>query len=310
MATALGHIYQKRKGINSTKQAKPPMITQSEGNDNNFQASPAAINGNIEHFVYAAIAEVPQQATGQVYSDQTGAFPVVSSQGAKYTIMVHDYDSNAILVEPLKTRAAQEILRAYKKIHALLLSRGLKPKLQKLDNEASKVLKQFICAADIDYQLAPPGIHRSNAAERAIITWKNHCIAGLSSTDNNFPLHLWDELIEQSVITLNLLRQSRLNPKLSAHAQLHGAFDFNRTPMALPGIRIISHVKADQRKSWAHHGDPGWYLGPALEHYRCHRVSITKTNGKRITDTVEFFPTRLAMPKYHPSTQHSMQQGI
>jgi hypothetical protein len=33
---------------------------------------------------------------------------------------------------------------------------------------------------DIKYQLVPPHIHRRNAAERAIRTFKNHFIAGLS----------------------------------------------------------------------------------------------------------------------------------
>ena len=45
-------------------------------------------------------------------------------------------------------------------------------------------------------------------AERAIQTFKNHFIAGLSSTNPNFPLHLWDELLEQATITINLLQQS------------------------------------------------------------------------------------------------------
>jgi hypothetical protein len=46
---------------------------------------------------------------------------------------------------------------------------------------------------DVDFQLAPPGVHRRNAAKRAIRTFKNHFIAGLCiSVDKDFPLHLWD----------------------------------------------------------------------------------------------------------------------
>jgi hypothetical protein len=41
----------------------------------------------------------------------------------------------------------------------------------------------------------------------------------------------------------------------------------------------------------------GYYLGPALDHYRCYQVHITKTKGTRIVDTVEFFPATLAMPR-------------
>jgi hypothetical protein len=48
--------------------------------------------------------------------------------------------------------------------------------------------------------------------------FKNHFIAGLCSTDRDFPLHLWDWLVHQATLTLNLMRGSRINPKLSAWA--------------------------------------------------------------------------------------------
>jgi hypothetical protein len=37
-------------------------------------------------------------------------------------------------------------------------------------------------------------------------------------------------------------------------------------------------------------------LGPALEHYRCYQVHITKTKGTHIDDTVDFLPSKTAMP--------------
>ena len=45
-----------------------------------------------------------------------------------------------------------------------------------------------------------------------------------SAVDNATPTatDLWDQLLPQAEITLNLLRASRLNPKVSAWAQLHG----------------------------------------------------------------------------------------
>jgi hypothetical protein len=119
--------------------------------------------------------------------------------------------------------------------------------------------------AAIDYQLVPPKVHRRNAAERAIRTFKNHFIAGLCSVDKNFPLHLWDKLLPQAELPLNLLRGSRMNPKLSAHAQMHGHFDSNRTPLAPPGIRVRVHLKPSERTTWSPHGTDGWYTGPALE---------------------------------------------
>jgi hypothetical protein len=54
-------------------------------------------------------------------------------------------------------------------------------------------------------------------------------------------MHLWCRLIPQADIALNLLRGSRVNPKLSAYAQVHGHFDFNRTPLAPPGTFVLCH---------------------------------------------------------------------
>jgi hypothetical protein len=122
-----------------------------------------------------------------------------------------------------------------------LTAAGLKPLLQWLDNEASKSLKQFIRDNNMEYQLVPPHVHRANAAEWAIRTFKNHFIAGLCSTNKLFPLTLWDQLLPQAEITLNLLRMSRINPKLSAYTQISGAFDYNAMPLAPPGTKIVIH---------------------------------------------------------------------
>jgi hypothetical protein len=67
--------------------------------------------------------------------------------------------------------------------------------------------------------------------------------------------------------------------------------------MAPPGTKVIIHEKPQQRKTWDPHGTDGWYLGPAMEHYRCYRVFTNKTKAERITDTVEFFPQHTTVPQ-------------
>ena len=75
---------------------------------------------------------------------------------------------------------------------------------------------------DISYQLVPPDIHQRNAAERSIETFKGHFIAVLDGVHPDIPMHLWRRLIPQSKMTLNTMRKSIMNPKLSAHAHLEG----------------------------------------------------------------------------------------
>jgi hypothetical protein len=90
----------------------------------------------------------------------------------------------------VKSRSASEWVKSYDTVHQELTVKGFKPKLQTLDNEASAALKKFFTVNDIAYQLVPPHCHQRNAAERAIRTFKEHFVAGLSSVDSAFPLHL------------------------------------------------------------------------------------------------------------------------
>jgi hypothetical protein len=263
-STTKVHLNQQRKHVRSTKVKDPKVI----------MAEPDLDQGIKTQYVYAATIDA-----GQIYTDQTGRFPVISSKGNKYIMILYDYDSNAILVQPIKDRTAPELLRAFQIMEQELVAHGLKPKLIELDNEASKLLKTYLHQQNITFQLVPPYIHRCNAAERAIRSFKDHLIAGLCSTDKSFPVHLWDRLLPQAVITLKMLRTSRINPKLSASTHIDGQYDFNRSPKAPPGTRIIAHETSSRRRTWAPHGQDGWYIGPALEHYRCYMVYINKTRG-------------------------------
>jgi hypothetical protein len=47
--------------------------------------------------IYAATIDA-----GQIYTDQTGSFPVISSKGKKYIMVLYEYDGNSILEEPIK----------------------------------------------------------------------------------------------------------------------------------------------------------------------------------------------------------------
>jgi hypothetical protein len=220
--------------------------------------------GTKTHLVYAVVVD-----QGQLYTDLTGKFPVRSSKGNSYVMVCYIYDCNYVKVIPMKSRSASEWVKEYDSIHQELTVKGFKPKLQTLDNEASAALKNFFTVNDIAYQLVPPHFHQRNAAERAIRTFKEHFVAGVSSVDPAFPLHLWDRLLPQAEITLNLLQTSRLHPQLFAAAQFHGLVDYSKTAFAPPGCKIIAHEKPGKKRTWAPHGQHGYSLGPAMHHYRC-----------------------------------------
>ena len=67
--------------------------------------------------------------------------------------------------------------------------------------------------------------------------------------------------------------------------------------MAPPGTKILAHSKPNKRASWAYHGQTGWYVGPATEHYRCATCYMPKTHRQIITDTIRFIPSHIPIPE-------------
>jgi hypothetical protein len=119
----------------------------------------------------------------------------------------------------MKSRSASEWVNAYDTIHQELTVEGFKPKLQTLDNEASAALKNIFIANDVEYQLVPPHCHRRNAAERAIRTFKEHFVSGLSSVDRTFPLH-FVKLLPLPQPPVRARTDARTNPSAQRATQL------------------------------------------------------------------------------------------
>ena len=118
---------------------------------------------------------------------------------------------------------------------------------------------------------------------------------GLATYHEDFPLREWDRLLEHGEIALNLLRNSRANPKLSV-CDTFGNFDFNRNLLVPPGTNIIMHVKSGKGASWAFHRETRWSVGLATLNYRYVTCYVAKTHRERITDTVELVPHNSPIP--------------
>ena len=133
---------------------------------------------------------------GTIYVDNTGNFPITSIDGMKAVFILYDWTSNAILATPIETATDEQMISAFKKNITYLTKRGFKPSFNIIDNVASKAIKEYLEEEDIQMQAVEPHNHRVNAAERAIQTFKNHFIAGLSIGDEAFPTILWCKLIK------------------------------------------------------------------------------------------------------------------
>eukprot|EP00804_Cyclotella_cryptica_P000450 CCRYP_019933-RA/>CCRYP_019933-RA protein AED:0.03 eAED:0.04 QI:0/0/0/1/0.4/0.16/6/0/1642 len=167
--TQQGHMRNQRQGTRSTKQALP-------------QAEPHTPLPQL-HDIF--IRTYDTHST--LYTDQTGKFPHLSSQGNRYQMILYHVDSNSIWAEPTKNKAEGELILARNRALQRMKDCGIQPTREVLDNEISAAYKLAIAASGMTYQLVPPDDHRHNIAEKAIQTWKDHFIAAISGTDAKFP---------------------------------------------------------------------------------------------------------------------------
>ena len=285
IAIAQGHLDQSPHGFRTTKLFDVPQLGDESQSDLRPSVTPRS--SRYESVLTKVIYR--SHPTDLRYTDLTGRFPVIAQSGASYDLVM--LCGNYIHVETMSSRSQSDYVAAFRAGDNFFKSHGIFPVFERLDNEASALLIKFIGdEAKTTIQFLPPGSHRANKAERAIRTWKNHFIATLCTVDPSFPLDAWDKLVPQAELTVNLLRGSAFTPNTSAWQAVRGAYDFDHTPIAPPGMRILCFEPPDKRTTWAPHGVKGYYVGPALQHHRCFTVYIPTTASTRVTGQLSWHP--------------------
>jgi len=151
--TAKGHLNQTRKNVRSTRSKMETCDTSQ-------------LQGKKVRDVYTTAYNVRET----MFSDQTGQYPTRSQRGNKYIMVMVEIDSNAILVEPMKSRKDAEMIRAYDALLLRLKRAGIVPKKHVLDNKVSENMKTHIRdTCKLNMELVPPGCHRPNAAAEVAI---------------------------------------------------------------------------------------------------------------------------------------------
>jgi len=199
-------------------------------------------------------------------------------------------NSDAFMQAPFKTKKDAHRIAAYNSIMQRLKSRGHSVDLQILDNEASAEYKRQVIKEErkCKFQLIPPNVHCRNATEHAIQTFKAHILSILSGVAPKFPKLLWNLLLPQTEMTLNLLRQATLDPSVYAWAYCNGPHHtFDVTPLGPLGCKIFIHNKINTRNSWDFCARDGFNIGPAFNHYHCFHVVDKTTKTTLYSDTVE-----------------------
>ena len=294
-ATPKGHMKMRRQGLQPTQYDTPDIVKPEDEDFPN--ALPSKGPGQpVPTSIASTVCTKCIPMTEQHFSDMAGRFPLASFTGAEYMLIMFCTDANYIHCETMTSRSGKEYARAYQQGITFFMERGITPRWERLDNETSRDLTGVARKLGITIQYLPPHNHRASKAERAIQTWKGHFISVLCMTHPDFPMGAWDHLVDAAELTLNLLRGSRANPTISAWAHLHGPINLTQTPIAPAGMKVVIFESTQQRASWAPHGVDGFYVGPALQHYRCHRVFVPKTKRTRIAETLSWHPHNVRMP--------------
>ena len=83
----------------------------------------------------------------------------------------------------------------------------------------------------------------------------------------------------------------------SLHIRIYSVNLTSSTTLAPPGVKIVLHIKSHAKTSWDLNGAVGYYVGPALQYYRCITCYFPKTKNERVCDTIHFIPHVISIPQ-------------
>lgn len=193
------------QNVQSTKQIVVGYCDEQADVDNNFQVS------KWQAFVKMF------NVHNTMYTDQTGHLQFLSNHGNKLIMLLFEVDGNDIAVEPMKDSTDMLLIQAYKTLWVQIAATAkVWPMMHIMDNKVSATFKMEIMK-NCNLQLVLLDKHQQNLAEQAIQTFNNPFITILSGVDKSFPMPLWDRLLPQAKLTLNLLQKSNVDPRVSAY---------------------------------------------------------------------------------------------
>jgi hypothetical protein len=184
LAAAKGHMKCPRHGIRSTRPKqgggavvrlepvpqiappvlplfKPDIISPYHGPAYGTQQGPNVIADDGDEsianiFCFEAFADIH---SGIIYHDLTGSFPFMSFDGSVCFFVLYHYESNAILATPFAGLDDVSIFNACKKYFKDLTAKRFKPKLNVMDNQATKHIKKILAKNNCKLQVVKPHNH-------------------------------------------------------------------------------------------------------------------------------------------------------
>ena len=156
--TIMGRLKHTRKGLRSTRQIPPPIITEDS-------LDPLRSHTDRRNEIGVSAFQL-DEIDGLICTDLPGRFPFISSRVNNYIFIMYDFDSNAILAEPFKSRKTKHFIKGFIACHKRITAAVITPILLRPDNEIYSDLIDAIHSKNLKYQLANAYDHRHNLANR------------------------------------------------------------------------------------------------------------------------------------------------
>ncbi len=220
----------------------------------------------------------------------------MSLKGNVCFLEVYHYTSNAILALPISGFSDEKVFAAYTKQYGLLQSKGFDIKLNVMENQPSKIIKQYLTPKQCNLMLVEPNIHHANVAERAIQAFIDNFFSALATTESGFLLQLWDCLAPLVETSLSMQRPSHIDPTKLAYEVIHGPYHWNCFPLAPPECNAVIYEPPKARTLCGSCGIDAWCVGPLLDHYRCEHFFVPETCGYFISGLAKLFPQHCHIP--------------
>ena len=231
----------KPSGLRSTKVKVPAeenstYDTETDSEDEDENSKEAEARPRKKHKdVFVRVVDLQDEFQEKIYTNQTGKFPVRSSQGNQYLMILCKMDSDAILFEPMRDRTAGEMIKTFQALVDCLNTCGIYLRHQVLENKISEEYKKVIKCNKMTYEQVLPRYYRRNIAEKCIQVAKAHLLLVICVLNKNCPIHIWHRFPPQIEMGLNMVRLLKLVPTISAWAHLHDQHDYNTYPLAPVG---------------------------------------------------------------------------
>ena len=128
----MGRLKRTYKGLRSTKQLPPPIVA-------NDPLDPPRSHTDRKHEIGVSAFQL-DDLDGIICTDLPGRSPFISSIRNNYIFIMYDFDSNAILAEPIKSKKTKHLIEGFTSCHKQITAEGITPILLRLDNDISRDL--------------------------------------------------------------------------------------------------------------------------------------------------------------------------